>query len=124
MSEKKIIFIVDDNSVNLLAAKQALTDGGYRALTLKSAESMFELFVKIMPDLILLDIEMPEMDGFTALKKLKENERTANIPVVFLSASVNAETEAKGTELGAVGFLLKPFSPSALLSNITGQLQP
>jgi len=117
----KTIFVVDDNPVNLATAKQALSSN-YRVLTIPSAEKMFSLFSKIKPDLILLDIEMPEMDGFTALTKLMANEHTAIIPVMFLTASTDSEIEAKGLALGAMDFISKPFSAPVLLNRIANHL--
>jgi putative two-component system response regulator len=117
----KTIFIVDDNAVNLMTAKQAL-ESDYRVLTLPSAARMFEVFAKVVPDLILLDIEMPEMDGFAALEKLAANKRTAKIPVMFLTASTDAKVEARGLELGAVDFVSKPFSPPVLQNRIAHHL--
>jgi len=117
----KTVFVVDDNPVNLATAKQALSSE-YRVLTVPSAEKMFSLFSKIMPDLILLDIEMPEIDGFTAIAKLMSNEITARIPVMFLTASRDTEVEAKGLALGAVDFVSKPFSAPVLLNRIANHL--
>ncbi|MCL2101007.1 MAG: response regulator [Fibromonadales bacterium] len=118
----KTILIVDDNATNLAMAKQDLGEH-YQTLTLSSAEKMFALFKKIKPDLILLDIEMPEMDGFAAIEKLKANESTANIPVIFLTVYTDAEMESKGLSLGAVDFVGKPFSPDVLLSRIANHLR-
>ena len=118
---EKIIFVVDDSAVNLAKAKQAL-EGSYRVLTLLSAEKMFALIDKITPDLILLDIEMPEMDGFAALQKLKEAEKTRFIPVIFLTAFDDEAREAHGLELGAVDFVAKPFSTPVLLNRISHHL--
>jgi len=114
----KTIFVVDDNIVNLAAAKKILADNGYRTFTLHSVDKMFALFSKVTPDLILLDIEMPEMDGFAAIEKLKADEHTANIPVMFLTASTEPKAEAKSLEAGAVDFVLKPFSASDLIKRI------
>jgi putative two-component system response regulator len=118
---EKIIFVVDDSAVNLAKAKQAL-EGSYRVLTLLSAEKMFALIDKITPDLILLDIEMPEMDGFAALQKLKEAEKTRFIPVIFLTAFDDEAREAHGLELGAVDFVAKPFSTPVLFNRILHHL--
>jgi len=117
----KTIFVVDDSAVNLTMAKQAL-ESHYQVLTLPSAAKMFHILEKVMPDFILLDIEMPEMDGMTALKQLKENERTAKIPVMFLTASMEDETEVRGLELGAVDFVTKPCSQAVLLNRIAHHL--
>ncbi len=119
--QPKIIFVVDDSSVNLTRAKQVLEDS-YRVLTLLSAARMFALLERVTPDIILLDIEMPEMDGFTALQKLKESEKTKHIPVIFLTGSGVESMETRGLELGAVDFVLKPFSDSALLKRISHHL--
>ena len=117
----KTVFVVDDSDVNLVKAKRALEEH-YRIRTMSSAQKMLTLVSKIVPDLILLDIEMPEMDGFAAINKLKENEKTANIPVMFLTASTDDEIEAKGLEYGAVDFVTKPFSTPTLLNRIAHHL--
>jgi len=109
----KTVFVVDDTDTNLVMAKDAL-DNNYRVLTMPSAAKMFAIMNKIVPDLILLDIEMPEMNGFEALEKLKQDEKTAQIPVVFLTA--HAETH--GSKLGAEDFITKPFSVPALQSRV------
>ena len=113
----KIIFIVDDNDTNLMAAKTAL-EGNYKTYALPSAEKMFKLAEKIMPDLILLDIDMPEMDGFEAIKVLKSDDRLKSIPVIFLTGKSDEATETKGLELGALDYINKPFSESSLLDII------
>jgi len=117
----KIIFVVDDSPVNLTKAKQAL-ESHYRVLTLLSADKMFALIKKVTPDLILLDVEMPEMDGFEALQKLKENNKTEHIPVIFLTAFSDEARETRGLELGAVDFIAKPFSAPVLLNRISHHL--
>jgi len=118
----KTIFIVDDNDINLAIAEQALEDS-YRVLTLQSAAKMFVMLGEIMPDLILLDIEMPEMNGFEALTELKKNPSWAQIPVIFLTASTDEEIEARGFELGAVDFVTKPFSIPVLRNRLSTHLQ-
>ena len=109
----KTIFVVDDNNVNLLAADEALSPH-YRVFTLPSALSMFEILEDIIPDMILLDILMPEIDGFEALKRLKANNKWALIPVIFLTSRNDAATESIGLDLGAVDFISKPFSRPVL----------
>jgi putative two-component system response regulator len=83
---------------------------------------MFELIKDIRPDLILMDIEMPELNGFDALKKLKSDYKTADIPVIFLTSHRDTPTEAQGLELGAVDFIGKPFSEPVLLNRIKTHL--
>jgi len=118
----KTIFIVDDNDVNLSTAAKALSKQ-YRVFTLPSAADMFELLDNIVPDLILLDILMPEMDGFEAMRLLKNDKRYSNIPVLFLSGRNDAATEAHGFELGAVDFISKPFSEPVMLNRIKTHLE-
>jgi len=107
------IFIVDDNDVNLITAEKALGDF-YNVYTLPSAEAMFELLEGITPDLILLDIKMPEMDGFEAIKILKANPKYISIPVIFLTGKKDDEARTTGLELGAVDFVTKPFDEGEL----------
>ncbi len=118
----KTIFIVDDNDTNLAAAKTAL-DGVYRAFALPSAARMFTLAEKILPDLILLDVDMPDVDGFTAMSMLKESIRLQRVPVIFLTAHQDAETEIRGFELGALDFINKPFSAPVLLKRIEAHIE-
>lgn len=117
----KTIFVVDDSDINLIAEKQAL-EGRYRVYTMPSAAKMFQLLEKITPDLILLDIEMPEMNGFTTLEILQQDSKTAKIPVIFLTATIDENIEAKGFQLGAVDFITKPFSKLVLINRIECQL--
>jgi putative two-component system response regulator len=118
----KIIFIVDDNATNLVTAKNALADV-YKTFALPSAERMFQLLEKIAPDLILLDVDMPEMDGFEALALLKANEKHKKIPVIFLTAKNDPESEIRGFEMGAIDFINKPFSQPVLLKRIETHIE-
>ena len=115
------IFIVDDKDINLKMAKDALNEL-YRVMTMPSAAKMFNLLEKIKPDLILLDIEMPEMDGFEALKILKENGKYADIPIIFLTATTDAKAEVLGFEMGVIDFITKPFSAPVLINRIKTHL--
>jgi putative two-component system response regulator len=117
----KTIFVVDDSDTNLSMAEAALEDQ-YRVMTMPSAVKMFNLLEKITPDIILLDIEMPDIDGFTALKRLKSHLSWVNIPIMFLTGRSDAEVEVRGFEMGAIDFLLKPFSPSVLINRIKTHL--
>jgi len=113
----KTIFAVDDSDTNLSLAKKAL-EQYYRILTMPSAVKMFALLEKITPDLILLDIEMPEINGVDAFKKLKANNIHGQIPVIFLTGRNDTAIEARCFELGAVDFITKPFSAPVLLNRI------
>ena len=113
----KKVFIVDDSYTNLALAKDAL-EGKYRSFALSSAEKMFKLMEKVTPDIILLDIDMPEMDGFEAMGILKSDVRFESIPVIFLTARNNVEAEITGLEMGAIDFINKPFAAPVLLRRI------
>jgi len=117
----KTIFIVDDSDTNLAKAEEALEDH-YRTMTVPSAEKMFALLEKMRPDLILLDIEMPVMNGFEALKMLKSNNAWSDIPVIFLTGTKDAVIEEKSYSLGARDIITKPFSPDSLLSRISSYI--
>ncbi|MBQ2824043.1 MAG: diguanylate cyclase [Oscillospiraceae bacterium] len=113
----KHILIVDDNKANLTAAKAALADL-YKTTAVISGAQTFKFLEKNIPDLILLDINMPEMDGFEVLEKIKADSNCCNIPVIFLTADSDAETESKCLEAGALDFIAKPFVPAVMRSRI------
>jgi len=117
----KTIFIVDDNNVNLIAADEALSNH-FRVYTFASSESMFEMMEKVKPDLVLLDILMPKMDGFETIKLLKSNGRFLDIPVIFLTSRNDEGTESQGFAMGAVDFISKPFSKPVLLNRLNTHL--
>jgi putative two-component system response regulator len=112
----KTIFVVDDSDTNLAMAEEALEDQ-FNVMTMPSAEKMFALLGKVTPDLILLDIEMPVMNGFDALRKLKTGS-AAGIPVFFLTGTTSASIEEQASKLGAAGIITKPFTADVLLGRI------
>ena len=118
---QKTIFVVDDNITNLAKAEESL-EKYYLTITLSSAAKMFGILEKITPDLILLDIEMAEMDGLEAMKRLKASDKHSEIPVIFLTGLTDSDTEAYGIALGAVDFITKPFSEPVLLNRIKNHL--
>ena len=117
----KTIFVIDDSDTNLVMAEEALEDH-FHVITLPSADKMFLFLEKMIPDLILLDIEMPVMNGFEALKKIKNNKLWAAIPVIFLTGTADTAIEEKSKNLGAAGIVTKPFSPSGLLDLINSHI--
>ncbi|MCL2801823.1 MAG: response regulator [Treponema sp.] len=119
---QKTIFLVDDNATNLTVAEEALVKY-YRVIALSSAQQMFAALEKFTPDLILLDIEMPEMSGFEAMKRLKANTVFSEIPVIFLTGRTDSVSEAYGIETGARDFIMKPFSEPVLINRIRYHLQ-
>ncbi|MDR0496474.1 MAG: response regulator [Treponema sp.] len=122
-SEKQTIIIVDDSQVNLKAGKVIL-QSLYNVMAVTSGEKLFELLenMPFMPDLILLDVEMPIMNGYEVIKKLKSMDHTRSLPVIFLTALDNKESELEGLTLGALDYLTKPFSAPLLLKRIETHL--
>jgi len=118
----KTIFVVDDNTINLMTADKTLSDF-YNVVTFASASTMFDFLKNTIPDLILLDIMMPDIDGFETLRRLRADTYYAGIPVIFLTSKNDAATEALGFEMGVIDFISKPFSGPVLLNRIKTHLQ-
>ena len=118
MDERKIcIFLVDDNIVYLNTGKSALQHK-YTVITIPSGEKLLISLKNLKPNLILLDIDMPGMNGYDAIKWLKLNPETANIPVIFLTSKNRDDDELMGFSLGAVDYITKPFSQRVLLKRV------
>ena len=118
---RKKVILVDDNPINLKLARNTLM-GKYDVFTVPSAEKLFQLLEKTLPDIILLDVLMPEMSGYEAIKILKADDRTAEIPVIFLTSKADTGSELEGFVLGAVDYISKPFSPQILLKRVETQV--
>lgn len=115
------VMIVDDTEENVDLLVEAL--GGFFDLTVAmDGESALKNVIQDRPDLILLDINMPGMDGYEVCRRLKKDPATENIPVVFLTAMSEEENEAKGLELGAIDYITKPFSPDLVKARVTNHL--
>jgi putative two-component system response regulator len=116
-SDKKLIILVDDNLANLKIGNNLLEEK-YTVATAPSAAKMFNLLKNNTPAIILLDIDMPEMNGYEAIKLLKSKPETKDIPVIFLTAKSESEDELEGLSLGAIDYITKPFNPALLLKRI------
>lgn len=112
-----IILIVDDDTTSLKLAKGIL-DEDYRVATVNSGAMVFKYLANNTPDLILLDINMPDMDGFEVLDQLKAKQDWASIPVIFLTANQDPQSEARCLESGAIDFVGKPFVPVILQNRV------
>jgi DNA-binding response OmpR family regulator len=115
------IILVDDNPSNLRTGKNVLSEK-YEVYTVPSAAKLFGLLNDIKPAMILLDIEMPDMSGYEAIKILKAGENTKDIPVIFLTGKTDMENEPAYLDLGAIDYITKPFVPSLLLKCIETHL--
>jgi len=121
MSEnRKKVFIVDDEVVNLKMGKNALV-AHYDVFPLDSGKALLDMLKNVQPDLILLDIMMPEMDGHETLKHLKANKQAAHIPVIFLTSKGDIGTVLEGISGGINDYIVKPFDPAQLRTRIDAQ---
>jgi putative two-component system response regulator len=111
------IILVDDNPSSLRAGKNVLSKK-YEVFTAPSSAKLFDLLRNINPVMILLDIEMPEMNGYETIKLLKAKEETRDIPVIFLTGKTDTDDELEGLGLGAIDYITKPFQPALLLKRI------
>ena len=118
----QVILVVDDDTSNLALAQKILGKE-YRIAAANSGAVALKYLENNCPDLILLDINMPEMDGFQVLEKMKQMERFTNIPVIFLTADNDPETETRCFATGAVDFVAKPFIPDVLMSRVRKTLE-
>ncbi len=121
MMQRQTVLIVDDEAVNLKMLKAYLVAAGYDVLEALDGLQAIEM-AKEQPDLVLLDVMMPDMDGFETCCKLKENQATRDIPVVFLSALHDVRTKVYGFELGGVDYVSKPFEAKELLARVRTHL--
>lgn len=119
--DKKIILMVDDVKLNHATARAVLEDT-YELYEAYSAKDAFEILEKVTPDLILLDLIMPEVNGMEMLQKLKATPAYAPIPVIFLTASNSAETEVEGFDNGIVDYITKPFVGPVMKKRIETQI--
>lgn len=119
--EKKIILLVDDVKLNHVVARDVLQDT-YDLYDAYSAAEAYDILKEVTPDLILLDIVMPEVNGMEMLQKLKATPSYKDIPVIFLTASTSTESEVEGFNLGIVDYITKPFVPPVMKKRIETQI--
>ena len=121
-SDEERILLVDDNPLNLQVLMETLQSRESRLLVAKNGETALTISRKTHPDLILLDIMMPGMDGYEVIRQLKAEKKTADIPVIFLSALDQTGDKVKGLELGAVDYVTKPFQAEEVLARVDTHL--
>ena len=112
------ILIVDDNSANLGVLSDALSQAGFEVRVAKSGKMALERVKYALPDLILLDVMMPEMDGFETCRRLQANPETTHIPVIFMTALSDTANKVEGFKLGAVDYITKPFQQEEVLARV------
>ncbi|MDX2215888.1 MAG: response regulator [Oculatellaceae cyanobacterium bins.114] len=116
------ILIADDNPANLQVLSDLLEQSGFRVFVAKNGSSACEKAILIKPDLILLDIRMPGIDGFRACEQLKKDDRTREIPIIFLSALDQVSDKITGFKVGGADYITKPFQKEEVLARIQHQL--
>ena len=124
MTENKRILVVDDDPVILRLIEVNLDLEGFEVETADRGEDAIAKAREIEPDLILLDLMMPEMSGWEIAEKLQSDGKTSGIPLVFLSARTQDEDRKRGEELGVAGYVTKPFDPADLVSTIRKLVKP
>jgi DNA-binding response OmpR family regulator len=120
---KKLILIVDDNPENRKVLGSLLTKNGYEVGSASDGFKALKFIENILPDLILLDVMMPGLDGFEVCKKLKNNFPTKHIPIIFLTAKSNTEDIVKGFKVGGVDYVSKPFNSEELLARVNTHIE-
>jgi CheY-like chemotaxis protein len=110
-----LILIVDDTPANIQALATILRSKGYQISAATNGKQAIEVLARIQPDLILLDVMMPEMDGFETCRRLKATQQWRQIPVIFLTSKTETADIVQGFELGAVDYVAKPFNAHELL---------
>jgi putative two-component system response regulator len=116
------ILMVDDNPTNLQVLQATLEDNGYRLLAARDGAAALAMATQAAPDLVLLDIRMPDMDGYEVCRRLKSDPQTSDIPVIFLSAVEHTQAKVKGLGLGAVDYITKPFQPEEVIARVNTHL--
>ena len=124
-SNKKLetILVIDDSPTNLEILHDVLGNAGYEVLVEMDGASGIEQVDSNPPDLILLDVMMPKMDGFETCRRLQANPSAKDIPIIFITALTEAEEKVKGLTLGAVDYITKPFEQEEVLARISLHLK-
>lgn len=123
MPAKSLILIVDDNPANRKMLDILLKKDGFDTQTLEDGNNILEVVDNLKPQLILLDIMMPGMDGYQVCEELKSSRKTRDIPVIFLTAKSDSDAIVKGFQVGASDYVTKPFKPVELLARVKTHLQ-
>lgn len=119
---KQTVLVVDDEPLNIQMLSQALTPWYRVKAATSGVDALAVAFSDDPPDLILLDIKMPDVDGYTVCSRLKDHSDTRDIPIIFITGKNAAEDETRGLELGAVDYITKPFSLPIVMARIRNQL--
>jgi len=117
-----VVLVVDDQMQNIQVVGTVLTREGYEVIPATSGAQALQRIAARLPDLVLLDVVMPDMDGFAVCKRLREHPDTASLPIIFVSAANDTETVVRGLEAGGVDYITKPFNKAELLARVRTQV--
>ncbi|MGC9504134.1 response regulator transcription factor [Baaleninema sp.] len=121
-SSNKRLLLIDDDPNLILLVKDFLEFRGYEVISAENGREALELLEEKLPDLIICDVMMPEMDGYTFVEHVREDPRTSWIPVIFLSAKGQSQDRVKGLNTGADVYMVKPFEPDELVAQVEAAL--
>ncbi|OCQ95306.1 DNA-binding response regulator [Oscillatoriales cyanobacterium USR001] len=123
IGNQKRLMLVDDDPNLILLVKDYLEFRGYDVVTAENGREALEKLEEYLPDLMICDVMMPEMDGYTLVKQVRENPNTSWIPVLFLSAKGQSQDRVKGLSTGADVYIVKPFEPEELVAQVESSLK-
>ena len=123
MKNSQKILVIDDSNTNIVLLEAILETRGYKIMTALSVKEAIPMIEKELPDLILLDLLMPEVNGFDFLEKIKNEEKFQGIPVIIVSALTDDENINRTMEMGAVEFIKKPVNIERLVSRVENVLE-
>ncbi|MFN8358743.1 MAG: hybrid sensor histidine kinase/response regulator [Candidatus Kapaibacterium sp.] len=121
--KKSLILVIDDIEQNVALVSQILRSNDYQVIAAFSGEGALRILEKRIPDLILVDVMMPDMDGFEVCSRIKQNDSLKSIPVIFLSALSDVEVKVRGLEVGGVDYITKPFQALEVLARVGNHLK-
>jgi DNA-binding NarL/FixJ family response regulator len=121
--DRKRLLLIDDDPNLILLVRDYLEFRGYEVLTADNGKEALNLLTQNLPDMIICDIMMPEMDGYALIENVRQDQRTSWIPVLFLSARGQSQDRIKGLNLGADVYMVKPFEPEELVAQVESSLK-
>lgn len=121
--DRKRLLLIDDDPNLILLVKDYLEFRGYEVVTAENGKEAIHMLTQGLPDLIICDIMMPEMDGYSTIEHIRQDKRTNWIPVLFLSAKGQSQDRIKGLNLGADVYMVKPFEPEELVAQVESSLK-
>ena len=124
MTISKVLLVEDDLDIQKVARMSLKLSGVREVVVADNGEECLAVVGQVKPDVILLDVMMPKLDGYETCRRLKENPETQSIPVIFLTAKAQYFEMKRGLEVGALGYLIKPFDPMTLHDQIVALLDP